>query len=150
VLTGSALTFVFTPNATLMMTTISNKEMGNAAGLSNMLRNIGGSIGIAMASTALVRRSAFHQANLGANLGPSSYVLQQKSAAVAGYLGRHGPPGSAHGSLGQIYGLMQQQSALLAYVDVFRWTAILAFGCAAAAWLFKKPIRNAAPRPGEH
>ena len=34
---------------------------------------------------------------------------------------------------------MQQQSALLAYVDVFRWTAVLAFFCAAAVWLFSKP-----------
>ena len=151
VLTGSALTFVFTPNATLMMTTISNKEMGNAAGLSNMLRNIGGSIGIAMASTALVRRSAFHQSYLGANLGPSSYVLQQKSAALAGYVGHHvGPAGAGRGALGLIYGQMQQQSALLAYVDVFRWTALLAFVCAAGAWLFKKPKKSAAPQPGAH
>jgi hypothetical protein len=35
-------------------------------------------------------------------------------------------------------------------VDVFRWTALLAFFCAGAAWLFKKPMRNAAPQAGEH
>jgi DHA2 family multidrug resistance protein len=41
--------------------------------------------------------------------------------------------------MGLVYGLMEQQSALMAYVDVFRWTALLAFFCAAAAWMFKKP-----------
>jgi DHA2 family multidrug resistance protein len=116
-----------------------------------MLRNIGGSIGIAVATTTLVRRSALHQAYLGANLSPSNYVLQKKSAAIAGYLAHHiGSPGAGRGSLGLVYGLMQQQSALLAYVDVFRWTALLAFFCAAAAWLFRKPVKQGAPPPGVH
>jgi DHA2 family multidrug resistance protein len=52
--------------------------------------------------------------------------------------------------MGLLYGLMQQQSALMAYVDVFRWTALLAFFCAIAAWLFKKPKQHAAPPPGMH
>jgi hypothetical protein len=47
--------------------------MGNATGLFNMLRNIGGSIGIAMATTALIRRSALHQSYLGANLTSSTF-----------------------------------------------------------------------------
>ena len=45
---------------------------------------------------------------------------------------------------------MMQQSALLAYVDVFRWTAVLAFFCAGAVWLFKKPAAHVAPPPGAH
>jgi DHA2 family multidrug resistance protein len=50
--------------------------------------------------------------------------------------------------MGLLYGLMQQQSALMAYVDVFRWTALLAFFCAIAAWLFKKPRQHAPLPPG--
>jgi DHA2 family multidrug resistance protein len=123
--------------------------MGNATGLFNMLRNIGGSIGISMATTALIRRSALHQNEIGANLSPA--VLQQRSAALAYYLAhRIGPVQARPGSFGMLYGLMQQQSALMAYVDVFRWTALLAFFCAAASWLFKKPKKNVAPPPGLH
>ena len=59
--------------------TLSREEMGNATGLFNMLRNIGGSIGIAMATTAIIRRAALHQTEIGANLSPSSAVFQQKS-----------------------------------------------------------------------
>jgi DHA2 family multidrug resistance protein len=150
-LTGFALSFVFVPMATLMMATIPRHEMGNATGLSNMLRNIGGSIGISMATTALIRRADLHQNELGAQLGSSNFVLQQKSAAIAAYLGhRLGPAQGRPGSLGLIYGLMEQQSALMAYVDVFRWTAVLAFFCAGAAWLFKKPVKHADPPPGMH
>ncbi len=150
-LTGFALSFVFVPLATMSTSTIPREEMGNATGLFNMLRNIGGSIGIAMATTALIRRAALHQNELGANLGASNFILQQRSTAIAGYLGHQlGRAQGRPGSMGLLYGMMQQQSALMAYVDVFRWTAVLAFFCAAAVWLFKKPIKHAAPPPGAH
>jgi len=150
-LTGFALSFVFVPLATMATSTIPREEMGNATGLFNMLRNIGGSIGISMATTALIRRAAQHQSDLAANLGPTSGVLQQKSAAIAAYLGHHvGHAAARPGSFGLIYDQMQQQSALLAYVDVFRWTAVLAFFCAAATWLFKKPVRHTGSPPPAH
>ena len=150
-LTGFALSFVFVPLATMATSTIPREEMGNATGLFNMLRNIGGSIGISMATTALIRRAAMHQTELGANLDPSNMVLQQNSRALAGYLSRQiGPAAGRPGAMGLMYGMMERQSALMAYVDVFRWTALLAFFCAAAAWLFKKPAKHSAPPPGVH
>ena len=149
--TGFALSFVFVPLATMATSTIPREEMGNATGLFNMLRNIGGSIGISMATTALIRRAALHQNEIGAGLSPSNPILQQRAAALCHYLSRQAGPAQGRGaSFGMLYGLMEQQSALMAYVDVFRWTAILAFICAAAAWLFKKPQKGAAPPPGAH
>jgi len=151
VIMGFALAFAFVPLATMSTSTLSREEMGNATGLFNMLRNIGGSIGIATATTALIRRAALHQTEIGAHLGPSNAVLQQRSAVIAGYLGHQiGPAQGRPGALGLIYSLMEQQSTLLAYIDVFRWTGLLAFFCAAAVWLFKKPIKPAAPPPGVH
>jgi DHA2 family multidrug resistance protein len=150
-LTGFALSFVFVPLSTMMMATITNKNMGAATGLANMLRNIGGSIGIAMASTAIIRRAALHQNDIGAHLDLSNPVLQQKSRMIGSYLGYHlGSSTARPGSFGLMYGLLQQQAALLAYVDVFRWTALLALFCAAATWLFQKPSKHAAPPPGVH
>jgi DHA2 family multidrug resistance protein len=150
-ITGFALSFVFVPLATMATSTVPREEMGNATGLFNMLRNIGGSIGISMATTALIRRAALHQNEIGAHLSPSNPILQQRSLALGHYLAHHvGPAQARGGSFGTLYGLMEQQSALMAYVDVFRWTALLAFFCAAAAWLFKKPKKGAAPPPGAH
>ncbi len=149
-MTGFALSFVFVPLATLSTSTLSREEMGNATGLFNMLRNIGGSIGIAMATTALIRRAAQHQNDIGANLSWSSPALQQKTQAIAGYLShRVGPASARPGALGLLYEMLQQQAALKAYVDVFRWTALLAFFCAGAVWLFKKPVKHV-PAPGAH
>ena len=149
--TGFALSFVFVPLATMTTSTIPREEMGNATGLFNMLRNIGGSVGIAMATTALIRRADLHQTEIGANLTASSPELQQKSALMAAYLSHYlGRAQARPGSLGLVYRLMGQQAALLAYVDVFRWTALLAFFCAGAVWLFRKPARHAAPPPGAH
>ena len=125
--------------------------MGNATGLFNMLRNIGGSVGIAMATTALIRRADLHQTYLAEHFAPSAPALQQKSAMIAAYLSHQVGQASARpGSFGLLYGLLEQQSALLAYIDVFRWTAVLAFFCAVAAWLFKKPEKHLKAPPGAH
>jgi DHA2 family multidrug resistance protein len=150
-LTGFALSFVFVPLATTTVSTISNTEMGNATGLFNMLRNIGGSVGISMATTALIRRGDLHQADLSAHLAPTSAVLQQNSAMIAAYLSHQiGPAAARPGAFGALYSLMLQQAAMLAYIDVFRWTAVLALICAAASWLFKKPSKYIKPPPGIH
>lgn len=151
VLTGFALSFVFVPLATMTTMTIPNRDMGSATGLFNMLRNIGGSVGISMATTMLVRRSALHQTYLVGHLSTSNMELQQRSAAIAGYLGSQlGPASARPGAFGLVYRQLLQQSALLSYVDVFRWTAVLAFFCAGAAWLFKKPPKHLKAPPGAH
>jgi DHA2 family multidrug resistance protein len=104
-----------------------------------------------MATTALIRRAAQHQNDLAGHLSPANPILQQKAAQIGGYLShRLGPNAARPGSLGLLYGMMEQQAALKAYVDIFRWTALLAFFCAIAVWLFKKPIKHTAPPPGAH
>ena len=151
ILTGFALSFVFVPLSTMTTGTLSREEMGNGTGLFNMLRNIGGSIGIAMASTALIRRAALHQTEIGANLSAADPALQQRAGMLSSYLGHQlGLASGRPGALGMIYNQMLQQSALESYVDVFRWTAVLAFFCAGAVWLFRRPPKDAAPPPGAH
>ena len=61
VVTGFAMSFLFVPIASVGTATLSNREMGNATGIFNLMRNIGGSIGISLAQTELVRRADFHQ-----------------------------------------------------------------------------------------
>ena len=151
ILTGFALSFVFVPLATVTMSTIPREEMGNATGIFNMLRNIGGSVGIAMATTALVRRSDFYQTEMGGRLSATSPAFQNHARALSGYLSHQvGPANSRGGAVGLMYGELLRQASLRAYVDVFRWTALLAFFCAGAVWLFKKPKKNAEPPVGAH
>jgi DHA2 family multidrug resistance protein len=150
-LTGFALSSVFVPMATMMMANVPRQEMGNATGLSNMLRNIGGSIGISMATTAIIRRAAMHQTEIGAKLDPANPIFQEKARQIGIYVGHYlGPATGRPGAMGLMYRLLMQQSALMAYVDVFRWTALLAFLCAALGWMFRKPNAHTAPPPGAH
>lgn len=150
-LMGFTLSFVFVPLSTLTTLTIPRKEMGNATGIFNMLRNIGGSAGIAMASTALIRRADLHQVDLVQHLSPTSPALQQKSAIMAAYLGKQlGPAVARPGAFGVIYGQVIQQAMQLAYIDVFRWTAVLAVICAILSWLFEKPPEHLMAPPGMH
>lgn len=151
ILTGFALSFVFVPLATTTVATVPNPKMGNATGLFNMLRNIGGSVGIAMATTALIRRADLHQTYLVEHLAPTAPPLQNTSGMMSAYLGRHiGAAAARPGAFGLLYGQLLKQATLLAYVDIFRWTAVLAFFCAFATWLFKKPPSHHAPPPGAH
>ena len=151
VLTGFALSFVFVPLATITVATIPNPKMGNATGLFNMLRNIGGSIGISMATTALIRRADLHQTYLTGHLASTAPALQNTSGALSGYLRNQIGTAAAHpGAYGLLYEQMLRQATLLAYVDIFRWTAILAFFCAFATWLFQKPPSHHTPPPGAH
>src|SRR5712691_12147587 len=65
---GFGLGFVFVPLVTLTLATIDRHKLGNATAAFNLLRNLGGSVGVALATTFLVRRSQQHQATLGANV----------------------------------------------------------------------------------
>src|SRR3954454_25391534 len=60
------------------------QEVGNAAGIYNLVRNIGGSIGIASATAFLVRMGQVHQNYLGANLSPSDSFLGKAICGLSG------------------------------------------------------------------
>jgi DHA2 family multidrug resistance protein len=139
VVTGFALSFVFVPIASMATSSLSNERMGNATCIFNLLRNIGGSIGIATAQTFLIRRTNFHETQLAADLPQSGYQLQQQMSAASGYLGQHlGKAAGRPGAMALIYRNLERQALLLSFMDVFRWTALVAFASAVMVWLFHK------------
>ena len=144
VLTGFALSFVFVPISSMAISTLSNENMGNATCVFNLLRNIGGSIGIAMAQTFLIRRTNFHEAQLAADVPRTNLRLQEQMHAAGSYLGRHfGAAAGQHAALGMTYRQLEQQALLLSFVDVFRYTALVAFASAIVVWLFHKVSHRA-------
>ncbi len=138
-ITGFGLSFVFVPITTAAYGTLPNEQMGNASGLFNLMRNVGGSIGISVAQTLLTRRSATHQ-NLIINSVPQSGQQFQNSLRdtanfLTGYYGQANamPPAQA-----TLYRELQRQAASWAFVDVFRWLSLLSFACVFAVWMLKK------------
>ena len=139
--------FVFVPLTTLAMGRLRKQEMGNAAGIYNLVRNIGGSIGIAALTASVVRGAQRHQEYLGANLTAGNGVA---SGALQGLLARFTAGGSdavtaQHEALGAMYGSLQRQAAVLAYADNFRLLGYLSILCIPLALLMEKP-RPAARR----
>jgi len=135
---GFAGGFIFVPLTTMAMSRLRKQEIGNAAGIYNLVRNIGGSIGIATATTLLVRRAQVHQNFLAAGFsasGASSTVVQGLQASL--YTSGTSTYDAHQKALGAIYGLLQQQASLLAYVDNFRILGFLSFVCIPFVFLFR-------------
>jgi DHA2 family multidrug resistance protein len=115
------------------------RESGAASALFNMMRNIGGSIGIAWLSTLLSVRERFHSERIGESVTVYSAAFQERLQQSAAYFMAQGSdPWSAHmRAIGAVGGLVRRQAFLLAYGDSF-----LALGCvliaSAAAVFFMK------------
>jgi len=143
---GFAGGFVFVPLTTLAMGRLRKQEIGNAAGIYNLVRNIGGSIGIAGLTANLVRSMQMHQDYLGAHLTAGDPAAATRIAGLAAHFSVAGADAvTAHReALGAVYGSLQQQAASLAYADNFRLLGYLALACIPLALLLKPPEQHAA------
>ena len=145
-ITGFALSFVFVPISTASYGTLNNEQIGNASGLFNLMRNVGGSIGISIAQTLLTRRQDVHQNEIinyvpqtGAQFQGSLHATQQM---LGGYFG---PANARVPAAASLYQQLERQASLWAFVDVFRWLSLLCFACVGAVWLLKKVKPGHAP-----
>ena len=139
VLSGIGTGFIFVPLTIASMGALPNEQMGNAAGVFNLMRNIGGSIGIAMATTLVARGTQTHQALLVGQLSPYRPEFQQHLQSATAMLGRYSDPVTARQqAYGLDYGMLQQQANLYAYVDTFRWLALLCVACVPLVFLFRR------------
>jgi len=121
VLQGVALSFLFIPLMTLAMSRIPAEKMGNATSIFNLMRNIGGSVGIAIMTTFLARRMQVHQNHLVANVtAGSSQAARMLHGAQANFF-LHGADAviASRKALASLYGLVQQHAAMLAFVEAF-------------------------------
>ena len=133
---------VFVPLSTTAMAFLKNEEIGNASGLYNLLRNIGGSIGISIVNTIVARHEQLHRNELAASLNPGRVTVQGTIHGMQSYLSAQGA--SAADALHQAYGLighdLNSQARLWSYVDDFRYMAIMCFGCIPIVFLLKKSV----------
>jgi DHA2 family multidrug resistance protein len=94
----------------------------------NLFRNIGGSGGIAMITTIMARRQQFHQEVLVSHLTPLDGDVLPTLSGMTANLVAHGASSAdaAVQAVGQLYGLVQRQAAMLAVADTF-WVLSLVF-----------------------
>lgn len=137
---GFAGGFIFVPLTTMTMARLRKQEIGNAAGIYNLMRNIGGSVGIATVTTMLVRGAQAHQNYLTANLTVDSATAQAMLPGLAArfHMGGASVTSSAQLAAGALYRLALQQASLMAYADNFLLLGFLALICVPPVFLLRK------------
>jgi DHA2 family multidrug resistance protein len=140
ILSGAATGLIFVPLSTTAVGTLSNEQIGNASGLYNLLRNIGGSVGISLVDTFISRRQQAHRNDLSRYLSPNAAV-ENSLLRLQSYMSLHAGP---HVAKLRAYALLQngldQQSTLYAYVDDLRYMAAVCALCLPIVF-FLRPVK---------
>lgn len=139
---------MFVPLATATMSNISQEKMGNATGIFNLGRNIGGSIGIAITQTFLVRLAQAHQNYLVYNTNLYNPAFQNMTENIKrGMIARGSDAWTAtYQGLAAIYGMVQRQATMMAYIDIF-WIVTVAYALMLPFIFLMKPKKGGAPAP---
>ncbi len=131
--------FCFIPITTAAYIGIPKEQSNQVAGLINFVRNIGGSIFIAITGAAVTNRSLNHQALLQNNMNTLNIPFAQYSNGISSALGQ--TFGRANGqTMGSaaIYQQLQQQAGMLGYQDVYKLLFWMALGMVFFAFLLNK------------
>jgi DHA2 family multidrug resistance protein len=146
IISGFAMGFVFVPLTTLTMGTLTNEQIGNASGIYNLMRNTGGSFGIAAMTALLARNQQIHQAQLVTHTTPYDPAFQQLfDQLTAPLIPQIGIEAATQQAYQTIYGMVVGQAAVLSYIDNFRLLGILCVLAVPTAFLFKRVRRSKAP-----
>ncbi len=125
---GVALGFIFIPVTMLAVSGLHGKDIGQATGLNNMVRQLGGSFGIALTNTYIARRVATHRVELLSHLSPYDPAAVARLDAIkqaATMKGGLSPAAAETGALKALEGTITIQSHHLAYMDAFMLIALL-------------------------
>jgi len=148
---GIGMGLLFIPLTTLTLSSVPRPQMGNATSIYNLLRNLGGSFGVAFSTTMFARRAQFHQSRLTEHL--TGYDLRFRSAIDFGktLLSRKGiPAGAAEGvSKKMIYGQTVRQATAMGFNDAFWILSVLMICVIPLLFLMRRPDhQNGVPPPG--
>jgi DHA2 family multidrug resistance protein len=151
-ITGAGLAFLFVPINAAAFHYVPKEKTGQGTALINLMRNIGGSSGIAFVTTVLARRMQFHQSLLVQHLTPLNPVYNQFVAGIQAALIYRGiPPSEADTqALGVIQGMLMRQAAMKAYIDVFQLLGIISVVLIPFMFLLKKIKPGAGAPAGAH
>jgi len=147
---SAGMAFLFVPINTMAFYFIAQHKINDATGIINLARNIGGSVGIAAVTTMLARRTQFHQSVLVGHVTPFDYNYRAMVAGTTSILMQHGsdPAQAATQAHGLLYGLVQRQAAMQAFVDNFWLMGAIFLLIIPLMFLMKKMKPHAGPAVG--
>ena len=131
------------------MAAVSREESGDAAGLYNMARNLGGSVGLAVIGTFIDRRSALHADAINNSVSANAVLTQQRIAAsTASHVLQQGDSAHAHQqALAELAGQIQQQASVMTYAETFHALFLVLLLCIPLALLIKSGQQNKTAAP---
>jgi DHA2 family multidrug resistance protein len=137
---AGALAFLFVPINTLAYVDIPEGQNDDVSSMINLARNIGGSVGIAIVSTIVTRRSQIHSHDLAMHLNPYDKGVRVLTARMTQALSHAGFSTSeaAHKAVAGVYQGMQLQAATLGYLDAYMAMALLCAAMVPLVFLMKR------------
>ncbi len=138
---GAAMGLLFVPLTTITNDPIAPQNIGNATSIFNLMRNIGGSIGIASVTTVVARTSQLQTNNLVHNINWNNpHARQMLAAARAMFIAKGADPHTAQlRAYRALWGMVVQQATMLSFIRAFQILAALFALCLPLIFLMRKP-----------
>ena len=140
ILRGVGLGLLFVPITTLALSTLHGRQIGEGAAFTGMMRQLGGSFGIAIITTFISRFSQKHRVNLIAHLDSTKFEVQQRVHQLQ--MGFMSKGFSANEALDKAHKAIElsviKQSTVLSYMDVFMYLGIMFLLCIPFMLLIKR------------
>jgi DHA2 family multidrug resistance protein len=149
---GASLSLLFVPLTTASMSAISQEKMGNATSLFNLMRNIGGSIGIAVTGTMLVRQQQAVTTLLGSHVSAYDPASQAMFARIrGGFIAAGADPVTAtNRTYAALFGTVWRQASMVSFVTIFQILGLVFIALIPLVLIMKRPAHQAGPPPAAH
>lgn len=131
IMRGLGLGMLFIPITALSLSSLKGKQIGQGAAFTGMMRQLGGSFGIALITTYIARRSVMYQNNMVSKLDVNNYYVQARVNGMQRNFMANGS--SAEDALKKAYaaleGIVFKQASVLSYMDVFLYLGVIFLIC---------------------
>jgi len=142
---GFGLGLLSVPVSTMSLSTLRGQEIGQGAAFSGMMRQLGGSFGVALISTFVSRQTQVHRNTLVSHLSVNDLAVQQRVAQMAAGVRQHMGVDSItarQSAYTMLDGAVTRQATLLSYMDVFLWVGIMFLVFVPVVLIFIKSAKN--------
>ena len=131
IMRGIGLGMLFIPITTLSLSTLKGKQIGQGAAFTGMMRQLGGSFGIALITTFMSRRNEMYRVNLVSKLDSNSYNVQSRlNGMKQSFIASGSTPDDAlRKAYAALEGMVYKQASVLSYMDVFLYLGVLFLIC---------------------
>lgn len=152
ILRGVGLGLLFVPITTLSLSTLNGKNIGEGAAFTGMMRQLGGSFGIALITTFITRFSQEHRVNVIAHLDITKVELQTRIQQLqAGFMSKGFTPNEALAKAYQVLDFtVTKQSTVMSYMDIFMYLGIMFLLCIPIIFFIKKSKNIVNPADAMH